>query len=78
VTVTDNGIGMDMDRVGPHIFKLYKRFNSSIEGKGLGLFLVKTQVEALSGRIAVNSLPGRGTTFTLYFPPYDQQSNSDR
>jgi PAS domain S-box-containing protein len=69
VAVTDNGAGMDLNRVGPDLFKLYKRFNSSKEGKGMGLFLVKTQVEALGGRIEVSSQPDQGTTFTLYFKP---------
>lgn len=67
LAISDNGTGMDLAKVGPELFKLYKRFNTTVEGKGMGLFLVKTQVEALGGRIEVSSQPGVGTTFTLFF-----------
>jgi signal transduction histidine kinase len=38
-----------------------------VEGKGLGLYLVKIQVESLGGKIEVNSELDKGTTFTIYF-----------
>lgn len=65
VNITDNGMGMDMQVVENQLFKLYKRFHPSIKGKGIGLFLVKTQLETLGGKILVSSVPGKGTTFTL-------------
>lgn len=65
--VQDNGLGMDMEAVGPHIFKLYKRFHVHTEGKGLGLYLVKSQVEAMGGTINVESTLGQGTTFRIFF-----------
>ncbi len=67
IEVKDNGLGMDMDQVRPHIFKLYKRFHVHTEGKGLGLYLVKTQVEALNGTIEVDSAQGNGSTFRVFF-----------
>ncbi|MBC5772684.1 PAS domain S-box protein [Pontibacter sp. KCTC 32443] len=73
VQVQDNGLGMDMELVRPHIFKLYKRFHVHKEGKGLGLYLVKSQVEAMGGSIDVESIKGHGTTFRIHFktPRYD-------
>lgn len=67
IKVKDNGSGMDMDKVKPHLFKLYKRFHSHVEGKGLGLYLVKSQVEALNGQIEVESEIGVGTEFRISF-----------
>src|SRR5690606_18889857 len=64
----DNGSGIDLDKKKDQIFKLYKRFHRHIEGKGMGLFLVKTQVEALGGSINVKSQPTQGTVFELEFP----------
>ncbi|MEJ8757264.1 PAS domain-containing sensor histidine kinase [Pontibacter sp. H259] len=65
--VQDNGLGMDMQAVDQHIFKLYKRFHVHTEGRGLGLYLVKSQVEAMGGTINVESSPGIGTTFRICF-----------
>ncbi len=66
--ITDNGVGIDLDRFGSKIFGLYQRFHDHVAGKGLGLYLVKTQVEAMDGKITVDSMPGQGTTFTIVFP----------
>lgn len=67
VTFKDNGSGIDLETKGDKIFGLYKRFHSHIEGKGLGLFMVKTQVEALGGTISVQSEINHGTQFTIVF-----------
>ncbi|MDB5121783.1 MAG: domain S-box protein [Sphingobacteriales bacterium] len=64
----DNGRGIDLNRHADRIFKLYSRFHPDIEGKGMGLFIVKTQVETLGGSIIVNSTPGIGTEFIVEFP----------
>ncbi|MFD2512370.1 PAS domain S-box protein [Pontibacter locisalis] len=65
ISVTDNGLGMDMQLVQSQLFQLYKRFHPNTHGKGVGLFLVKTQVEAIGGKIEVESAPDKGTTFKL-------------
>jgi len=69
LTVKDNGLGIDLERYGHKVFMLYNRFhfNNPI-GKGVGLSLVKTQIEALGGRIELESAPNKGCTFRLYFP----------
>ncbi|CAA9344058.1 MAG: hypothetical protein AVDCRST_MAG56-8032 [uncultured Cytophagales bacterium] len=68
ISFADNGLGMDLERHGHYLFGLYKRFHGQVEGKGLGLHLVKTQVEALGGTIQVQSREGEGTTFTVRLP----------
>ncbi|MBL7846943.1 MAG: hypothetical protein JNL40_05710 [Cyclobacteriaceae bacterium] len=66
LSVSDNGLGIDMDTYGDKLFTLYGRFHSHVDGKGLGLYLVKTHVMAMGGRIEVVSTPGEGTTFRLH------------
>jgi len=67
LTVSDNGLGFDVNQQRQNIFTLYKRFHFHVEGKGMGLYLVKTQVTALGGRIEVESRVNEGTTFRVYF-----------
>ena len=64
---SDNGMGIDLARYGDRVFMLYNRFNHTVEGKGIGLFMTKTQVEVLNGTIEINSEPGSGTTFKIAF-----------
>jgi signal transduction histidine kinase len=64
---TDNGMGIDLQKKGEEVFGLYKRFHTDIEGKGMGLFMVKTQVETLGGKISIQSEVNKGTEFTIEF-----------
>jgi PAS domain S-box-containing protein len=64
---TDNGIGIDLEKNGNNVFGMYKRFHANVEGKGIGLFIVKTQVEALGGIISVQSKENEGTEFKIEF-----------
>jgi PAS domain S-box-containing protein len=68
VSFEDNGMGIDLEKNKDKIFGMYKRFHYHVEGKGLGLHLVKTQVEALHGKIEVISTLGEGTTFHIFLP----------
>lgn len=63
----DNGIGIDLVRNGDKIFGLYQRFHNYSDSKGLGLYLVKSQVESMGGTIGVESEVDKGTTFTITF-----------
>ena len=63
----DNGKGIDLDKNAAQIFGLYKRFDTTMEGKGMGLFMVKTQVEALGGSIKIKSKLNHGTEFIIQF-----------
>ncbi|MDZ7607483.1 MAG: ATP-binding protein [Cyclobacteriaceae bacterium] len=66
--VEDNGVGIDFEKHGDNLFKLYKRFHTHVDGKGMGLFMVKTQVEALGGTIGVSGELDVGLIFTLQHP----------
>lgn len=66
LTVKDNGLGFDVEKQGKKLFGLYNRFHSHIEGRGVGLFLVKTQAEALGGKVTVQSKVQEGSTFEVY------------
>jgi signal transduction histidine kinase len=63
----DNGIGIDLERNRDKIFGLYQRFHDYPDSKGLGLYLVKSQVETMGGTISIESKVDFGTTFTLTF-----------
>lgn len=67
MTFKDNGIGIDLEKNNDKIFGLYQRFHNYPESKGLGLYLVKSQVESMGGAISVDSNVGKGTTFTIVF-----------
>jgi signal transduction histidine kinase len=69
VAVKDTGIGMAQDEI-PLLFSQYRRLKGAqkIEGTGLGLFIVKTIVEAHKGTVQVESAPGQGSTFTIRLP----------
>jgi signal transduction histidine kinase len=64
----DNCMGIDLTKNGDQVFGLYKRFHTNeIQGKGIGLFMVKTQVEAIGGTISVHSEVNKGTEFKIEF-----------
>lgn len=65
--VSDNGLGIDLQRFGHQVFKLNKVFHKGYDSKGLGLFIVKNQIETLGGSISVSSQPGLGSTFKVAF-----------
>ncbi len=65
--VKDNGVGINLKRHGENVFKLYKRFHRNISGKGIGLFLVKSQLEALDATISIESKENLGTEFKINF-----------
>jgi signal transduction histidine kinase len=65
---SDNGLGIDLRKFKGDLFKLYKRFHTHTQGKGLGLYLVKQQVEKLQGKIDIDSKLNEGTTFTITLP----------
>ena len=65
IKISDNGIGIDLVQNGKDIFGLYKRFNVEQEGKGLGLYMVKKQIEAINGEIKIESEINKGTTFLI-------------
>ncbi|GAB2470552.1 hypothetical protein GCM10011375_38860 [Hymenobacter qilianensis] len=64
--VTDNGLGLTEGQQA-QLFGLFQRVHTHVEGSGVGLYLVKKMVENSGGRIDVESQPGVGSTFRVYF-----------
>lgn len=63
----DNGIGIDLERNKNKLFGLYQRFHDYPDSKGLGLYLVKSQVDSMGGFITAESQVGVGTSFEITF-----------
>ncbi len=63
--IIDNGLGIDLKLHGKKLFGMYKTFHKHSDSRGIGLFIIKNQVEALGGTITVESEVNVGTTFTL-------------
>ncbi|MCS3795039.1 ATP-binding protein [Niastella sp. OAS944] len=64
--VKDNGMGIDMDRFKDKLFGLFQRFHPDIEGTGIGLHMIHSIVESYGGRIYIDSVVDKGTTFKIY------------
>jgi len=67
VSVADTGVGMD-EATKQRIYDPFFTTKAAGKGTGLGLALAHSIVESHHGMIAVDSAPGKGTTFELYFP----------
>jgi signal transduction histidine kinase len=66
--VADNGIGIPAEHHA-HIFEVFHRLNPKQEsGQGLGLAIVRRIIDRHQGKIEVESTPGEGATFRVYFP----------
>ena len=66
--ITDNGIGISPEHHA-RIFQVFHRLAPQQEkGEGLGLAIVRRIIERHQGKIEVESAPGKGTTFNVYFP----------
>ena len=76
LSFSDNGLGIDLDRFGDKIFGMYKTFHRHKDAKGIGLFITKNQVEAMNGKISVESEVNKGTTFNLCFEMSNGKLNS--
>jgi signal transduction histidine kinase len=68
IHVKDNGLGIDLDKFKDKIYGLYKRFHSHVEGKGMGLYLVKVQAESLDGKVECESIVNEGSVFEVTIP----------
>ena len=65
--VTDNGIGIDLAEKQKYLFGLFKTFSTDPGSKGTGLYITRNQVEAMGGKIEVESEPDKGSCFKIYF-----------
>ncbi|MBN2271609.1 MAG: HAMP domain-containing histidine kinase [Sedimentisphaerales bacterium] len=70
-SVRDNGIGIsrrDIKKIFKRFYQVDRTLSRRVEGAGLGLSIVEFIVDAHNGQIAVESQPGRGSTFTVRLP----------
>jgi len=71
IEFADTGIGIS-EEFRPYLFEDFKQESDGLtrehEGSGLGLSITKQLVEAMDGRISVESEPGEGSVFTISFP----------
>jgi signal transduction histidine kinase len=65
--ISDNGEGIDLKKYGDKVFKLFETFSANTDASGIGLFVVKNQIESMGGKISLISELGVGTTFYLEF-----------
>ncbi len=67
LSIRDNGRGIDLNKNKNSIFGLYKTFHGNKDAKGIGLFIVKNQIETMHGKIEVESVVDEGTEFKVFF-----------
>lgn len=70
-SVKDNGLGIDLNKYGKKLFGMYKTFHNNCDARGIGLYLVKNQIEAMGGNIVATSEVDKGSTFSVYFNDKD-------
>jgi signal transduction histidine kinase len=67
LSVSDNGLGIDLKKHKDNLFKIRKVFHEHPDAKGFGLYITKTQIETMGGRIWVESIPDKGSVFYVEF-----------
>jgi len=65
--IEDNGVGIDLKLHAHKLFGMYKTFHGNKDARGIGLFITKNQIEAMRGKIEVESQLDKGTIFKIFF-----------
>jgi len=71
LVIKDNGIGFDSEKYHSKLFRLYSKFHHNVQGRGIGLFLAKNQMERMGGAINITAKPGEGSTVILNFQTWN-------
>jgi two-component system sensor histidine kinase/response regulator len=74
LTIKDNGLGMNLKN-NDKIFTMFKRMHDHVEGSGIGLYIVKRIIDNAGGKIEVESVVDKGSTFRVYFKVQEQPVN---
>ncbi|MBN1149752.1 response regulator [candidate division WOR-3 bacterium] len=77
ISFSDEGVGMD-DYVKNHLFEPFFTTKDKDKGTGLGLSTVYGIIKQNSGYIYVNSEEGKGSTFTVYIPRVDEETQEEK
>lgn len=75
LTVADTGTGMDAAFIRERLFRPFDSTKGS-RGMGIGAYQVREYIHALNGTVEVTSSPGRGTTFTISLPLFEQATGA--
>ena len=67
INVSDNGVGIDAEKI-KHIFEPFYSGNNQVKSSGLGLAIVRSLMDKNKGKISVKSKINKGSTFTLKIP----------
>ncbi len=67
LSIKDNGLGIDLENNRQKLYGMYNTFHGNSNATGLGLFMVKQQVDNMGGYLGVESSVGSGTWFRVYF-----------
>ena len=67
LTIADNGRGINLATNGEKLFGMYETFHGNTDATGIGLYLVRSQVESMNGTVEISSEENVGTTFTIRF-----------
>ena len=70
--IEDNGLGIDLKRHRTKLFGMYKTFHNHKDSRGIGLFITKNQVEAMGGKVNVESTVNKGTKFIITLKKYEK------
>lgn len=70
IQIADNGIGIDLKKNANKVFRMYETFHNNKDSRGFGLYITKNQIEAMDGKIDLDSEPGEGSTFNIYLRNY--------
>jgi putative PEP-CTERM system histidine kinase len=76
ISISDKGIGMDGDFIRNRLFQPFASTKSG--GFGIGAFEARSLVSAMGGQLSVDSVQGRGTTFTITLPATEPASQPER
>lgn len=68
ITIEDNGLGIDLELHKDRIFKMFNRFHDHTDGKGIGLYLVKTMIDRLGGDLEIHSKVKKGMSLNIKLP----------
>ena len=65
--ISDNGLGIDLEKHGQDLFGMYKTFHGNKDARGIGLYITKYQIDTMGGDIKVESEVNKGSKFIVYF-----------
>lgn len=66
IKISDNGIGIDLKKNSKKLFGMYETFHNNEDSRGFGLYITKNQIEAMGGKIKMESAVNKGTSISVF------------